>query len=601
MSETVPVLPFIPQDDPVWPLPSVAEMEEALRSHPKEFREWLEQRQEQIRLRQEDPFHHGFEPAIWHVVDDLLCRGQKVTLIDPVDGAPREIIGGSEVYVSGGNRASKTQYAASRVVKKLVAKAKARAWCFHTTGPSSIAMQQPRVWEYLPREWRGLRRHQVADIKYSQKNGFAGITPTFVGPNGSQCWFKNYAQDIGTLEGEELDIAWMDELVPMDYIEAVRFRLATRRGQLVITFTAVDGYTATVKELIAEAKDVLTVPATLLPILNADGTRRGFEKVPRVQQARYEDLKIVYFHIFDNPFGNQEEVISKAKAKGREGIKLRCYGVPTKQIGAALPMFRRDVHVITREAFARLGPKGTNKMYVDPCSGRNWFMIWARALPDEQTIVVYREWPSPGSYIRGVGDPGPWAESDGKKHDGKRGPAQSPWGFGLERYFEEILAAEGWGETEIARALQARDCRFARKGREAAGKAPEEIWSREMDSRFGAAPTLARGETKTLIESMDEIGMLFEPTSGEHLKEGVDHLATLLYYDTEKEIGPMNKPRLLVTENCRSFIWACENWTGLDGPHGACKDPIDLGRYLALSPPVYFGQDALKCRGGGAY
>src|SRR4051812_16085105 len=118
-----PVLDFVPEDDPVLPLPAAAEMESALRETPEEFVAWLKKRQEDIRRREADPFRHGHEPAIWHVVDDLLCRGRKVVLIDPVDGTPREIIGGSEVYISGGNRASKTDYAAKKLVRKLVDKA----------------------------------------------------------------------------------------------------------------------------------------------------------------------------------------------------------------------------------------------------------------------------------------------------------------------------------------------------------------------------------------------------------------------------------------------------------------------------------------------
>ena len=138
----LPPLPFIPEDDPVFPLPGATEMEAALRDNPREFAQFLTERQEKVRLRKEDPFRHGFEPAIWHVADDLLCKGCKVVLIDPVDGTPREILGGSEVYLSGGNRASKTDYAAKRLVQKLYAKPWQRTWCFHTTGPSSIAMQQ---------------------------------------------------------------------------------------------------------------------------------------------------------------------------------------------------------------------------------------------------------------------------------------------------------------------------------------------------------------------------------------------------------------------------------------------------------------------------
>ncbi len=594
------VLPFVPADDPVLRLPSPAEMEALLRGPEAEsFMAFLTDRQAQIENREKDPFRHGYEPAIWGVCDDLLCRGVKVVLIDPVDSTPREIMGGSEIYCSGGNRSSKTEYAASRLVRQLVKKPWARAWAFHTTGPSSIAMQQPRVWKYLPPEWKNMRKSRVADIKFSPKNGFAGITPNFVGPNGAQCWFKNYAQSEDTIEGEELDLCWLDELVPISIIEGVRLRLATRNGVLIITFTPIKGYTPTVKTLIHGATDVLSVPATLLPILGEDGQPTGrLEKVPRVQQAMIPDLKIVYFHIFDNPFGNAPEVIKKAATKGRDGIKCRCYGVPTETIGAQFTMFKAEIHVITREHFAAHCKTGTNKHVTDPCSGRNWFHLWARALPDERTLVIYREWPTPGGYIRGVGDPGWWAEPDGKLHDGKRGDAQKPWGFGHERNAEEILRAEGWQDAQILDGIRRQNC-MPGKG-EAWAKA-ETIFQRDMDSRFGAAPTLARGESTTLIDSMAELGMQFEPAPGEHQQEGIDEIQNLLYFDSEKAIGPENKPRLLITENCRNLIFALETFTGMDGPHGACKDPVDVLRYISLAPPLYLPDYALKSRGGGSY
>ena len=141
----IPVLPFVPEDDPVLPLPPREQMERAWLEHPAEFADYLTKRQRAIELRESDPFAHGYEPKIWALADDLLVRGRRVVLIDPRDDTPHEIVGGSELYISGGNRSSKSEYAASRVVRKLVEKNMARAWCFHSTGPTSIAMQQPRA------------------------------------------------------------------------------------------------------------------------------------------------------------------------------------------------------------------------------------------------------------------------------------------------------------------------------------------------------------------------------------------------------------------------------------------------------------------------
>jgi len=602
-------LGFLPTPNPGWPLPDPDSLRAYMDERPEEFCEWLRAREQRIRRAEKDPLRHGFEPDIWHVVDDLLCAGKQVVLIDPADDTPREIIAGSEVYISGANRSSKSEYAGRTIVKHLVEKPKVRAWCFHASGPRSVQQQQPRVWKFVPPEWKALRKHPVAYVRYKPANGFTGDPPTFVGPNHSQCWFMNYSMDVGSLEGDEIDIAWMTELMPWEFVETVRMRLAQRAGKLILDFTPKDGYTPTVAMLVQDATDVVRVSAPLLP-----APRGGFETVPRVQKAdpaSNPNLSIVYFHLSDNPFANAREVIKVARAGGRKKILERVYGVAEKLAGNQFPTFSTDTHVITEaqwRALQRGSASLAAKHYIDPCSGRNWAHIWASATVAGQ-IVVYREWPSPGVPIRGVGDPGTWAVFDAKLPDGRKGDAQKPWGFGLERNFEEILYSEGWSEEEIASALVRRNCRVRPKralnAPAAAGARtsalPEWIYERMMDSRFGAAPTIARGETVTLIESMSELGMDFEPTPGEHQKEGIEAVQDLLYFDADLPIGPENRPGLLIHERCRNVIWALQNWTGADGAHGACKDFIDLLRYMALSPPQPFTEDDFKPRGGGAY
>lgn len=590
-------LGFVPTPHAGWPLPSVEEIRQYATERPREFAAFLKDREERIARSVRDPLRHGYEPAIWHVVDDLLCAGKKVVLIDPSDNVPKEIVCGSEVYISGANRSSKSEYCGRTIVKAVVQRPKVRAWCFHASGPRSVQQQQPRVWKFIPPEWKKLKGHPTAYIKYKPANGFTGEPPTFVGPNESQCWFLNYSMDVGSLEGDEIDIAWMTELMPHEFVTAVRFRLAQRAGKLILDFTPADGYTPTVAMLTLNAQKVVQVPAPLLK--KADG---GCELVPRVSKAdpaTNPGLSIVYFHLSDNPFANAKAVIEKAKAGGRKMILERVYGVAEKLVGNQFPTFDKNVHVITETQWRALGKERATKHYIDPCSGRNWAQIWVAATPAGQ-LVVYREWPCPTVPIRGVGLPGNWAEFDAKKPDGKLGDAQKPFGFGLDRYFEEILHAEGWTEEEMEKAKALQSCRV-RPLRKGDAKPVDFVYERMMDSRFGAAPTLARGETITLIDAMADIGMDFEATPGEHQQEGIEAVQDLLYYDADRPIGPDNRPTLLIHESCQNVVWALANWTGADGKHGACKDFIDLLRYMALSPPEYFTEDELKPRGGGAY
>ena len=49
----------------------------------------------------------------------------------------------------------------------------------------------------------------------------------------------NYAQKRDVIEGGEVDLIWCDELVPLDWIETLRYRIVTRSGKLIVTFTPI--------------------------------------------------------------------------------------------------------------------------------------------------------------------------------------------------------------------------------------------------------------------------------------------------------------------------------------------------------------------------
>lgn len=531
---------FKPSLHPVLRLPTQAQ---ARLLGAEKTRELLLQREKLIQLEKNDPIRNGFEPPIWKLVDEQLDQVK-------------------EVLILGGNRASKSDYAAKRVMEKLMSKPNIRAWCFQTSEQNSVEMQQSVLWKYLPLEWRGAKKNVVTNISYTQKNGFS--ENNFVCPNGSQCWFRNYMQDIRTIEGGEVDVIWADELVPQNWLQTMRYRLVTRGGILIVTFTPIDGYNATVKEYLAGAKTLQDAPAPLL----------GDEKVkvPRVQQPVRKGARIIYFHTSDNPYGGYENLKKTLEGGERKIILCRAYGVPTKAIANRFPKFSDSVHVIP---LSRLPKEGTSYLVVDPCGGRNWFMSWVR-VDAKGRFFIYREWPTPNGYIEGIGLPGPWAEPDGQKVDGRRGLAQQPFGFGLSRYKEEIFKLEGWPNGEA-------------------------IFERFMDSRYGNSPTVARESATTLIEECEEIGLTFRPTPGDNIDEGIDLINTMLDYDTTEPISALNEPKLYVTENCENTIYALHEWTGQDGKHGACKDPIDVIRYMCLAGLDYVDDEALLCRGGGSY
>jgi hypothetical protein len=520
---------------------------------PEQAAEILQKREEMIRKMLSDPFYHGYEPPTWKTADEQFKH---------VD----------ELLVLGGNRAGKSKYAASRIIKKLVEKPKSMAWCFHTTENSSVQSQQPYLWEYIPSEFKGLKKGQITNITYSQKGGFT--ENSFVLPNGSQCWFKNYAQDIQIVEGVELDAIWCDELVTPEWLETLRYRVVTRNGIMLVTFTPIQGYTSTVKLYLNGAKTLEEVDAELLPQLDADKKVIGYEKVPRIQKGGRTNTRIVYFHTKDNPFAGYERIKKELVGASRETILMRAYGIPTKAIANRFPRFKDQVHVI---ADSKVPQTGTRYQFIDPCSGRNWFMLWVIVDPKGRW-TIYREWPTPHDYVPGVGRMGTWAQPDGKKHDGKKGPAQDSLGWGLEQYKREIERLERMNSEKS-----------------------EVIFERFMDSRYGATPTLGKETATTLIDECANLGLFFRATSGKEIDEGIDLINDRLFYDSNLPISSTNEPRLFISEKCENTIYALKEWTGLDGRHGASKDPIDLIRYMALAEIDYLEGEILNVKKGRCY
>ena len=509
---------------PVYPLPSYEDSQR----DPEAVKAYLLKRNQLIELEHQDPWRYGYRPSVWEKVEEELGQGQR------------------EILITGGNRASKSEYAGRKVVEVLEAGEKKRVWCLQTTESNSVEMQQPIVFRYIPLEYKGLKKGQVQNISYTQKNGFS--ENKFILPNGSECVFRNYAQDITVVEGGDCDLIWCDELVPLSWIETLRYRLVTRAGILLITFTPIEGYSPAVREFLDGARTISWVWAELLG-----------EKVPKVQRCVRRGSSIVYFHSEDNPFGGYETMKATLCDAPKSEIKTRAYGIPTKAIVQRFPRFRENVHVLEPERIPR---EGSRYQFVDPANARNWFMVWV--LVDARgRHFVYREWPCEGVYIPGVGDPGPWAEADGRKADGRAGSGQTSYGWGLERYVEELRRLETGEDGER-----------------------EEVICRWMDSRFGNTPNLKADAATTVIEECAALELAFAPAPLDPIEEGVSLINSLLDHDT----GNGKEAKLYISSECKAVIFALRVWTGRDEKLGACKDPIDCLRYMALAGLMDVGQ-----------
>jgi len=532
------------------PHPTIRVPIEALRGmSPEEGMRVLLQREEYIAKERHDRLRYGHRPEIWKKASELLETHR-------------------ELLVLGGNRSGKTEWAAREVISRMMVKKNATVWCFASTAANSVEMLQPRIFTYLPPEWKAARKSVLTNITYSVKGGFTESKFTI---EGRQCIFRHYSQDTSTVEGGEVDVIWADELIPLDLLRTLRYRLVDRNGVLLVTFTPVEGWSPTVRDYLSGAKTLEDRDAELLPRhKEIDGKKvvSGYQKVPVVQMNGH-GRPIIYFHTSDNPFAGWGRLQKELRNETKENILCRAYGVPTRAINNRFPRFNEKVHVIRQED---LPTGGTRYMWIDPASARNWFIIWT--LHDTYgRIIVYREFPAPNRMVEGVGYPGVWAEPDGTRPDGRPGPAQKDFGFGLERYIEEIKQLEQ-GET---------------------------IFERWMDSRAGNTPTLGKTAPTTLIEEMADLGMDFSATPGDTVDEGVSLINSLLDYDPQKPVSALNQPKLFVTEECKNVIYSLREWTGAEGKKGACRDPIDLLRYVCLSGAACVEGDILLARGGGAY
>jgi hypothetical protein len=644
---------------------------QARRCGPDEVIRALENRKKLIQNEKDNPYRHGFEPEFWHEADwrlaELRCAfpGQPVTL-----------------GILGGNGGGKSFYASKRFAQCMQENENWLCIQLSLDEDSSEEIAQALIYYHLDASLKTAtgkaKRTANQRMTYNVDGGFTDNS--FSLENKCRANFKFYGGgDVNAMEGPRPDLVWADEMVPTDWVRAAIRRLVTKaekslalipqlkealaargrgeadaydrylkplipklfQGVCVVSFTPKNGYTQTVNMLVGKAKTLWEVDAELLPIKAGvtEGSAGGpeefhrqnpgplYEKVPRVMYNEEEQATILFFHIYDNPYGGNWEAQKALLAKkSRDEILWRAYGVATKIAGVQLPLFGREAHV---RPHLWLPKTGTWYHIVDPTDGRNWCMIWAKVCPNPvgpPLIWVAREWPQPGDWIvaGGVGDPGDWAvlddsgRADGRKKsgavkmDGERGPAQRLWGLGFRQMAEEI--------ERVERELYKLEMRIAGDPdwETADGRIEvlEAFCCRIMDSRAANAETQQHGESQTLLQAMQEYGLFFTSAGRDSgaeagtttIREGIGMIVDRLFFDRDKVVLTPDgiyrfngqAPSLFISEVCKNLIFCASNWTGQDGQKGAMKDFIDLLRYLVIANPMHI--ESLEWTdGGGVY
>lgn len=614
-------------------------------------REILEKlREQQIKARKADMFSYGYEPPIWLVAKamfrgDVGSASEKKFVLKrygmewPMLTAKiRSRLGvktpTGEVIVMGANRAGKTDFCAKFVMQEC-AKGKVDINIGFQSLPTGKQVQMPRVWEYMRTDWKarniaGKKSGDVNEhISYTKQNGFSNSKITI--GNGSSVRFVSYASDPATtMEGSALDDCWLDEEYPKAFLEAARFRLASKRGRLLGSFTPVSGYTPVIADMLSDLQVLRWHTAWMLPIdggepmpwmelgLDEDeyqrlvawrnegsegdpgvpesrpeeiverildeGSRvdideipvgRAFARTPRIGICRGGETAVVWFYGRDNPYGMPGEVIAKAM-KNKNAVKeinCRVYGIAEQIEGRMFPEFSIEKVVVPANTVLE---NVIRIMVVDPAPERNWVFSWYAYEPSTDILYKYREWPS-GYDIPGVGVPGAWAIASDRKmglNDGDRGDAQTPFGFGYLAYKFEWARMEGWVDYEEWAANNKGKCEdweLLEDWSEARG-AREKMEFRVIDARAGSQSKISMTGNELLFDEVSKLAEGFEPASGQKIEVGVNALRDRI-----------STGRYKIFETCVNTIFAYRTYCGADGQKGACKDFIDMDRYAVLS------------------
>jgi hypothetical protein len=458
--------------------------------------------------------------------------------------------------ILGGNRSSKSSFAASLVLHAAMSIPEAKIRCYHVNDEKSIAEQQAMVWAALPERFKALGRKKGTNfsIQYSQKNGFTGkklILPPMPGcTRGSEILFCNYQQyknDPQTAEGWWAHLIWGDEEMPQKLFETLLYRLVDVRGRLLLTFTTLNGWSPLIQDILGRVKTLRTIKS---PVLK--------RQVPVAQESLSRpNTRIYYFQTADNPFVPAKDFLADLKGRPEAEVLARAHGIPTKTTQSPLPGFDELVHVVKHEDLPwmkeRVHPK-TGKVLpephltpyhvVDPAGDKPWFMAWGAA-DARGAIWIYREWPDI--------EYGAWAEP-GNSPEGKPGPAQRSCDMGYDDYKDVILNSEREDGFE-----------------------PHE---RIMDPRLGNTTVQGADGATSIISQMDERGIIFMPAPGLNIQHGLSLINDRLSYNREEPLSPSNAPRLFISDRCQNLIYCLKNYTNSGKQDEPTKDGVDVLRYL---------------------
>lgn len=273
-----------------------------------------------------------------------------------------------DILIFGGNRSSKTETAAKKVVTKGLKKC-LRIWCVGETFSDSVNIQQRKIWNLIP-------KYRIKYGYWNEINGFPNRKMLL--DNGSLIIFKSFDQGREAFQSDDIDLVWFDEEPPVDIYKECRMRLVDRNGDMMLSMTSLKGVTDLIADIYEDCDVIESRHAPLvkkqLPVL-----------------AEKNGYKIFFLWTSDNKYINQSRLEEEAKLMTEQEILSRIYGLPTNLSGKIYMQFNKQVHVTDIDDIPKTGNQLWNVL--DPHDRKPWAVGWYLVNKNE-TVYCVDEYPN---------------------------------------------------------------------------------------------------------------------------------------------------------------------------------------------------------------
>ena len=225
-------------------------------------------------------------------------------------------------WVFGGNRSGKTECGAVETVWLARGihpfrknKRDVNIWVVSLSKQVQRDVAQKKIFCYLKSEWieavvmesgcKDFPENGIVDYMLI-KNVFGGV---------SRIGFKSCDQGREKFQGTSLDYVWFDEEPPQDIYEECKMRVLDKKGDIYGTMTPLKGLSWV------------------------------YDKI-YLNGSNDNEIWTTTMSWDDNPYLDQDEILSLKKSMGKEELEIRCYGKFSAVGGLVYPEFDMDINVI---------------------------------------------------------------------------------------------------------------------------------------------------------------------------------------------------------------------------------------------------------------